>query len=821
VIRRRPEVAALAALLALYASWLALSWIPGDPQKLQILFLAPIDALVVYACWRASRRPEQTPWLRAFWLFVMFGWVAELGADLILAVYDIGLEDPTFPSFADLLFLTFYPLLMVALLRVPTLRGSRAQRLRTGLDCATVVVGAGAVIWYFVLGPTVTEGGGSLLETAVSIAYPVGDIVLLGALALVLVRGSPQALRLPLRLLAVGLLALIAADTIYGHQQLHGTYSPGDPVDSLYVLMAVPFILAAAGQRRVRRGEAGARAEARIDARSRVSRLPLMAMAVGLAVLLGTQWHDKFFPDLSLLIFVLVLSALSVARQYVAQTELVQLRDRLRVIVESVADGIVTFSERGRIIWVNPAAEEAFQVEAGGLEGEPVDALFHGVTWKEMAPLLGVGAGAGATVIGERRTLTGERRNGETFPLEMVVTDARLDGERVLIAIGRDVGERERSAAALRESERRFRGIFDHAGVGIAFSAFEDGVPRIVDVNAAFSRTVGYSLDELRGDDFSLITHPDDLAGLAEMGEAVAAGDDYIAREMRCARKDGSLIWGSLTVSILRDEEGVPLFAVGMLEDVSSRKEAERLKDEFVSVVGHELRTPLTSIRGSLGLLAGGVMGELPEEAMGMLGTAISSTDRLVRLINDILDIERMDSGRAEIEVASVSASELVELSTQVVAGVATEADIVLRTEIDDTAIVCDADKIVQVLTNLLGNAIKFSPSGSTVDVTVASVGSDALFSVSDAGRGIPAEKIESIFERFSQVDSSDAREKGGTGLGLAIARRIVERHGGRIWAESSEGAGSTFHFTLPLEPQPAIVMPAGKEAHGAPPVAR
>ncbi len=819
MIRRRPEVAALALFLLIYASWLALSWIPGDPQKLQILFLAPIDALVVYASWRASRRSMGTPWLRAFWLFVMLGWMAELGADLILAVYDIALEDPTFPSFADLLFLTFYPLLMVALLRVPTLRGTRAQRLRTGLDCATVVVGAGAVIWYFVLGPTVTEGGGSLAETAVSIAYPVGDIVLLGALALVLVRGSPQALRLPLRLLAVGLLALIAADTIYGHQQLHGTYSPGDPVDTLYVLMAVPFILAAAAQRLVRRGDAGARAETRIDARSRVSRLPLMAMAVGLAVLLGTQWHDKFFPDLSLLIFVLVLSALSVARQYVAQTELVQLRDRLRTIVESVADGIVTFSERGRIIWVNPAAEEAFQVEAGELEGEPVDALFHGVTWKEMAPLLGIGAGA--TVLGERRTLTGERRDGETFPLEMVVTDARLDGERVLIAIGQDVGERERSAAALRESERRFRGIFDHSGVGIAFSAFEDGVPRIVDVNAAFSRTVGYSLDELRGDDFSLITHPDDLAGLAEMGKAVAAGDDYIAREMRCARKDGSLIWASLTVSILRDEEGVPLFAVGMLEDVSSRKEAERVKDEFVSVVGHELRTPLTSIRGSLGLLAGGVMGELPDEATGMLGTAISSTDRLVRLINDILDIERMDSGRAEIEVASVSASELVELSTQAVAGVATEADVVLRTEIDDTTIICDADKIVQVLTNLLGNAIKFSPSGGTVGITVASAGEDALFSVSDAGRGIPADKIESIFERFNQVDSSDAREKGGTGLGLAIAQRIVEQHGGRIWAESSEGAGSTFRFTLPLEPQPAIVMPAGKDAHGALPVAR
>lgn len=788
----------------------------------QILFLAPIDSLVVYASWRASRRSAPTSWLRTFWLFVMLAWAAELAADLVFAFDNIVLADLAFPSLADLFFLAFYPLMLSALLRVPTPKGTRAQQVRTGLDCATVVVGAGSAIWYFVLGPIVTEGGGSPLGTAVSVAYPVGDIVLVGVLSLVVLRGGPRVLRPSLRLLAAGLLMLIVADTIYGHQQLRGTYSPGDPVDTLYVLMAVPFVLAAARQGRVRLQRAVEKPAVRADPSSRAGRLPLVAIVVGLAVLLGTQRHDRFFPDLSLLIFLLVLSALSVARQYVAQTELVQVRERTRTIVESVADGIVTFSERGRIIWVNPAAEAAFGVEPGELEGTAVDSLFHGVGWEQMAPLLGVGVGGGgATVIGKRRTLTGERRDGGTFPLEMVVTDARLDGERVLIAIGQDVGERERVAAALRESERRFRGIFDHAGVGIAFSAFEDGVPRIVDVNAAFSRTVGYSLDELRGDDFSLITHHDDVAGLAEMGSEVAAGEDYLARELRCVCKDGSLIWGSLTVSILRDEEGAPIFAVGMLKDITARKEAERVKDEFVSVVGHELRTPLTSIRGSLGLLAGGVMGELPDEASGMLATAISSTDRLVRLINDILDIERMDSGRAEIEVAPVSAMELVESSIQAVDGLATEAGVALRAEVEDALVTCDADRIVQVLTNLLGNAIKFSPSGGTVDVTFVGLGEDGLFSVGDSGRGIPPDQIESIFGRFNQVDASDAREKGGTGLGLAIAQRIVEQHGGRIWAESIEGEGSTLRFTLPLELPPVILSGAGKEADGAPSVAR
>jgi PAS domain S-box-containing protein len=821
MIRRRPEVIALAALLFAYASWLALGWIPGDPQKLHILFLAPVDALVVYASWRASQRAAAIPWLRSFWLLVMAAWAAELGADLIFAFYNIVLEDPAFPSLADLFFLMFYPLMLAALLRVSSVKGIRSQRIRTALDCATVVVGAGSVIWYFVLGPTLVEGGGSLLATAVSIGYPFGDILLIGVLSLVLLRAGPPALRKPLRLLAVGLLMLIAADTIYGHQQLHGTYSVGDPVDTLYVLMAVPFVLAAAAQVRARVEPAAAMPTLRPDLSSRAARLPLVAMMVGLAILLGTQRHDKFFPDLSLLIFLLVLSALSVARQYVAQTELVQLRERTQTIVESVADGIVMFSERGQIIWVNPAAEAAFRVERGELEGTPVDALFQGVRWKEMASFLGVGAHGGTSVIGKRRTLTGERGDGTTFPLEMIVTDARLDGERVLIAIGQDVGGRERAAVALGESERRFRGIFDYAGVGIAFSAFEDGVPRVADVNAAFSAMVGYSLDELRGDDYSLITHPDDIAELAEMGLAVAAGEDHLARELRCVCKDGSLLWGSLTLSILRDEKGAPSFAIGMLKDITERKEVEQVKDEFVSLVGHELRTPLTSIRGSLGLLAGGVMGELPEEAAGMLDTAIASTDRLVRLINDILDIERMDSGRADIEVAPVLASELVEMSIQVVDGMATAADVILRADVEDALVTCDADKIVQVLTNLLGNAIKFSPPGSAVDVTFAGVGEDALFSVGDCGRGIPPSQIESIFGRFNQVDASDAREKGGTGLGLAIAQRIVEQHGGRIWAESTEGEGSTFRFTLPLVAPPADLPRAGKEADGAPTATR
>jgi signal transduction histidine kinase len=243
-------------------------------------------------------------------------------------------------------------------------------------------------------------------------------------------------------------------------------------------------------------------------------------------------------------------------------------------------------------------------------------------------------------------------------------------------------------------------------------------------------------------------------------------------------------------------------------------RRSEQLKDEFLAVVGHELRTPLTSIRGSLGLLAGGVLGELPEEAANMVAVAVLNTERLGRLVNDILDIERMAAGSLTLELAAVNAVELVVQSIQVVQATADAAGVALRSDTAGLTVLADADRIVQVLVNLLGNAVKFSPCGGVVTLSVRCCDEGALFSVRDNGRGIPADRLEAIFERFRQVDASDAREKGGTGLGLPIARGIVQQHNGRMWAESRAGEGSTFHFTLPLAGEPR--KPARMRARAA-----
>lgn len=239
-----------------------------------------------------------------------------------------------------------------------------------------------------------------------------------------------------------------------------------------------------------------------------------------------------------------------------------------------------------------------------------------------------------------------------------------------------------------------------------------------------------------------------------------------------------------------------------VFRDVTDRRAVEEMKSQFVATVSHELRTPLTSIRGSLGLLAGGVTGDLSDEARQMVGVAISNSERLMRLVNEILDMERIESGRVELEARGTDARSLATAATDGVAGMAQRHDVEIDAVTDAFPLHVDVDRIVQALTNILGNAIKFSPAGACVTLRTREADGEVTFSVRDEGRGIPADKLGSVFERFQQVDSTDARDRGGTGLGLAITRSIVEQHGGRVWAESEFGRGSTFHIALPSRPR-------------------
>jgi PAS domain S-box-containing protein len=323
----------------------------------------------------------------------------------------------------------------------------------------------------------------------------------------------------------------------------------------------------------------------------------------------------------------------------------------------------------------------------------------------------------------------------------------------------------------------------------------------IESINAAGEAMFGYSASELDRRDVSMLI---DLAEngegsfLSRLGASQGALQHGLLRELTARRRDGETFPADVALGAMELPTGVHVVAV--VRDISERRRMEQMKDEFVSTVSHELRTPMTSIAGSLGLLAAGAAGELPDKAVRLIGIAQANSQRLVRLINDILDIEKIESGKLQLELKPLDLREIAERSIEGVKGFADQHGVAINFEPGLAAPVRgDSDRLIQVVTNMLSNACKFSPTGGEVAVSVNPETRLARLSVVDHGPGIPDGFRARIFSKFAQADGSDSRSKGGTGLGLAIAREIAERHGGRLWFESTPGEGATFHLDLPL----------------------
>ncbi|WP_119154980.1 ATP-binding protein [Caldimonas tepidiphila] len=275
------------------------------------------------------------------------------------------------------------------------------------------------------------------------------------------------------------------------------------------------------------------------------------------------------------------------------------------------------------------------------------------------------------------------------------------------------------------------------------------------------------------------------------------------ARELELPRADGSRFPAELRASAWQEEDG-STYTTLVLADVSERRRIERMKDEFLATVSHELRTPLTSVLGALGLIAGGAAGELPAAAQELAEVAQRNGERLGRLIDDVLDLTKLEANRLGFVLRPQPLRPLLEEALAAQQGQARQAGVTLSLQVQPQAAAArakvDADRFAQVLANLLSNAIKHSPCGAVVELGLAAdPARDALrLTVRDRGPGIPAEFRARLFERFSQADASDRRGRGGTGLGLYITRAFVERMGGRIEVESEPGRGAAFHVQLP-----------------------
>ncbi|UJB72559.1 PAS domain S-box protein (plasmid) [Acaryochloris sp. 'Moss Beach'] len=369
--------------------------------------------------------------------------------------------------------------------------------------------------------------------------------------------------------------------------------------------------------------------------------------------------------------------------------------------------------------------------------------------------------------------------------------------------------------------ETHLRNAFENAVNGMAMLTMSG---HFMQVNSALCQLLGYSKPELLQLDIQDLIQPQELGDYLNCVQQLITNlTSNLQIESKLLHKLGKTLWTICSGSLVRDSQGEPLYFVIQVVDISERRALEQMKNEFISSVSHELRTPLASIHGSLGLLASGVLNEQPETSKQMLEIAATESERLVRLVNDILDLERLELRKIILHQQWCSAALLMQRVVELLSHTADNKDICLVITPTTHQVWADEDRIIQVLVNLVSNAIKFSSSGSTIGLSVLtqngntlllsqgnqqaslergiSASSHVLFQVKDHGKGISADKLEIIFDRFQQVNGSDSREQGGTGLGLAICRNIVQQHGGTIWADSELGQGSTFCFTLP-EPE-------------------
>jgi PAS domain S-box-containing protein len=359
-------------------------------------------------------------------------------------------------------------------------------------------------------------------------------------------------------------------------------------------------------------------------------------------------------------------------------------------------------------------------------------------------------------------------------------------------SIGRDATEQ-------RLVEEMFRLAVEACPSGMLMT---DRSGAIVMLNTEIERLFGYSRDQLIGQSVEILLpnglraqHVHRRAGFVRKPETrrMGAGRDLFGR-----RRDGTEFPVEVGLNPVNTREGVLVLSV--IADISERKRIEHLKDEFVSTVSHELRTPLTSISGSLALLVGNAAGKLPDPVMRLLTIAHKNSQRLVRLINDILDIEKMESGEVVFVVKRVDVRPLVEQAIEASRAYAESLGVTMRVDASSTSgeVRADPDRLVQVITNLLSNAIKHSPPGEEVVVSITATGDGVRIAVRDHGPGIPASFKSRIYEKFAQADATDSRQKGGTGLGLSIVKSIVTRLRGSTGFSDAPGGGTIFHVELP-----------------------
>lgn len=392
-------------------------------------------------------------------------------------------------------------------------------------------------------------------------------------------------------------------------------------------------------------------------------------------------------------------------------------------------------------------------------------------------------------------------RNGKIYWVDSTIVPFLEDTGRPYqyISIRTDITERKRMAEKIIASEKQYRNLIESVRE-VIFQMDNEG--RLMFLNPAWEDITHFPIEETLGRSFLDFVHHDDIDQAVAIFKKLCDYDITAYKgELRFYDKRGQFRWIELTIQSEVEESTNQLRFTGTLNDVTERRRIAQLQSEFVSVVSHELRTPITSIRGALGLLDSGMAGPIAEAPLKLINIAHKNSQRLVTLVNDILDMEKLMAGKMSLNMDCINLISLVELAIESNNAYAQtyNTKFVLCERPPEAMVTADADRLMQVLSNLLSNAAKFSPPDRAVEISIVIIDDQAKVSVRDYGSGIPAEFRARIFSAFAQADSSDTRKQGGTGLGLKISKTLIEKMDGKIDFESELGAGTCFWFCLPL----------------------
>ncbi|MCX6673866.1 MAG: ATP-binding protein, partial [Methanothrix sp.] len=670
---------------------------------------------LLYAAFRSEIYGRRA---RLAWTFLFVGQLSFTLGDITWAVLELGLHQEPIASVADGFYLMFYPFVAIGILLLPTVPLTRKENLKLLLDTGIVMISAVLVFWAFLIGPTVAANKEDTLVLAISLAYPVMDLILFFALLQLLFRRLRSTEQRPLLLLAVGIVIGIVTDVVYLMQTLQETYATGNFLDLGWLVSYVFIGLAGVLQADICKLDPNSPSNEIESRREQFAGLTYFPYICAVAAYLMLIWSRYSLPD-----------------------------------------------------------------------------SFSAFSW-------GIGIIIGLVIL-----------------RQIVALDENV---HLYKAAQMEIDERKRAEKLLRQSEERYREVFEAAPDVIFTISSKDAM--ITSLNPAFEKFSGWYAAEWLGKSFMKIIHPEDLPIALEMFSDTLEGKKSRTHELRCLSKSGEYLTAEI-IGVPQIESGKIVGKLGFARNITERKQAEvelqrakeaaeastKAKSEFLANMSHEIRTPMNAVIGMTGLR---LEADLAQEQRDYLETIRSSGNTLLALINDILDFSKIEGGKLELECRPFDLRNVVEDSLDLVAANSAEKGLevvcIFENNVPDI-VMGDVTRIRQILVNLLGNAVKFTEKGEVV-LAISSLplehGKIELnFAIRDTGIGISKDQMDRLFRSFSQVDSSTTRHYGGTGLGLAISKRLTEMMGGRIWAKSEPGKGSTFQFTIIAK------SPAPKEA--------